>query len=207
MLGSTHAPLGAASALTTLQLLDAGSWHLPGPVWQASLYATALGILGGLLPDIDTRQSTIAHPSRSVARTGPTLGIRRRSGLATLIGAIAWLLDLPFSVVAQAVQGRLGHRSVTHSLGAAVIFSLTVLAMLLLFAPRYWLLTIPACAGYLSHLAADGLTYSGQPLLWPLDRRKRWLTPPGIRVAARNPLANLSLTAIRVSASLAIWLP
>lgn len=61
-----------------------------------------------------------------------------------------------------------GHRGVTHSL-------LAVLAGVLIVAVVGWHglngLAGPVVVGYLSHLAADSLTPSGVPLLWPSRRR------------------------------------
>ncbi len=58
-----------------------------------------------------------------------------------------------------------GHRGVTHSL-LAVAGALAVLALL-----GTGFATAPVAVGYLSHLAADALTPSGVPLLWPSRRR------------------------------------
>ncbi|MBC7905646.1 MAG: metal-dependent hydrolase [Rhodospirillaceae bacterium] len=58
-----------------------------------------------------------------------------------------------------------GHRGVTHSL-LAVLGGIVVLAVMGMHA---W--AAPLVIGYLSHLAADGLTPSGVPLLWPMKRR------------------------------------
>lgn len=58
-----------------------------------------------------------------------------------------------------------GHRGVTHSL-LAVAGALAVLALL-----GTGFAAAPVAVGYLSHLAADALTPSGVPLLWPSRRR------------------------------------
>ncbi|MCR6629565.1 MAG: metal-dependent hydrolase [Magnetospirillum sp.] len=58
-----------------------------------------------------------------------------------------------------------GHRGITHS-------ALAVLACLgaLMVMGTGWM-AAPVVVGYLSHLAADALTPSGVPLLWPSRRR------------------------------------
>jgi inner membrane protein len=68
------------------------------------------------------------------------------------------VVSVPLSLV-------VGHRGVTHSL-LAVIAGIVLLAWMGLDQPM-----APLVVGYLSHLAADGLTPSGVPLLWPNRRR------------------------------------
>ncbi|HTH16296.1 MAG TPA: metal-dependent hydrolase [Magnetospirillum sp.] len=58
-----------------------------------------------------------------------------------------------------------GHRGITHSLIAVVAALLAISAF-----GTAWM-AAPVAIGYLSHLAADGLTPSGVPLLWPSRRR------------------------------------
>lgn len=58
-----------------------------------------------------------------------------------------------------------GHRGITHSL-LAVIGGIALLAAM----GGNWV-AAPIIIGYLSHLAADSLTPSGVPLLWPWKRR------------------------------------
>lgn len=58
-----------------------------------------------------------------------------------------------------------GHRGVTHS-AIAVLAGLAALMMM----GTGWM-AAPLVIGYLSHLAADALTPSGVPLLWPSRRR------------------------------------
>lgn len=78
------------------------------------------------------------------------------------IGRRLWPVSRPLSMV-------LGHRGLTHSL-LAVIGGLAVLALM---EPARGLarLAEPLALGYLSHLAADALTPSGVPLLWPWRQR------------------------------------
>lgn len=58
-----------------------------------------------------------------------------------------------------------GHRGITHSLLAV----LAGLGTLMMMGMNAW--AAPLVIGYLSHLAADGLTPSGVPLLWPMKQR------------------------------------
>lgn len=70
-----------------------------------------------------------------------------------------------FRVVSVPLSVLVGHRGITHSL-LAVIVGIAVLAGMGVDQPM-----APLVVGYLSHLAADGLTPSGVPLLWPSRRR------------------------------------
>ena len=78
------------------------------------------------------------------------------------IGRRLWPISKPLSMV-------IGHRGLTHSLLAVM----AGLAVLVLMEPGRGLarLAEPLALGYLSHLAADALTPSGVPLLWPLKQR------------------------------------
>jgi inner membrane protein len=87
------------------------------------------------------------------------------------LGALLPDIDHPGSwvgkrliLVSAPISAVLGHRGVTHSL-------LAVLGMsILLGLGGLGHAAAPLAAGYLSHLACDGLTPSGVPLLWPLKR-------------------------------------
>lgn len=91
---------------------------------------------------------------------------------AAALGALLPDIDHPNSwagrkmrVVSVPLALVLGHRGITHSL-LAVAGALAVLAVM----GVGWI-AAPVAIGYLSHLAADGLTPSGVPLLWPSRRR------------------------------------
>jgi len=78
------------------------------------------------------------------------------------VGRRLWMISRPLSML-------IGHRGLTHSLLAV----LAGVAALVLVAPSSDLAVFvaPLAVGYLSHLAADALTPSGVPLLWPVKRR------------------------------------
>ena len=78
------------------------------------------------------------------------------------LGRRLWPVSRPLSMV-------LGHRGLTHSL-LAVIGGLAVLGAVEP-GPGLARLAGPLALGYLSHLAADALTPSGVPLLWPWKQR------------------------------------
>jgi inner membrane protein len=68
------------------------------------------------------------------------------------------LVSVPLSLL-------VGHRGVTHSL-LAVVAGLALLGTM-----GVGFVAAPLVVGYLSHLAADMVTPSGVPLLWPNRRR------------------------------------
>jgi inner membrane protein len=91
---------------------------------------------------------------------------------AALAGSLLPDIDHPhswagrkFRAISVPLSAVVGHRGITHSL-LAVIAGIAALAALGLDQPM-----APLVVGYLSHLAADGLTPSGVPLLWPSRRR------------------------------------
>jgi inner membrane protein len=91
---------------------------------------------------------------------------------AAALGALLPDIDHPqswagrkFRMISVPLSLMVGHRGVTHSL-LAVVGCIVALAML-----GTGSLLAPVAVGYLSHLAADGLTPSGVPLLWPHRRR------------------------------------
>lgn len=69
---------------------------------------------------------------------------------------------LPF--LSHPIAALCGHRGVTHSLLAISV------ALLVMASQPGWMANALAL-GYLSHLAADSLTPSGVPLLWPVKKR------------------------------------
>ena len=94
-------------------------------------------------------------------------------GLAT-IGALLPDIDHPSSwvgrrlrLISRPLAATIGHRGVTHS-AVAVLVCIVVLRW-----QGFHRATIdPLAVGYLSHLAADGLTTSGVRLAWPSTRRQ-----------------------------------
>lgn len=91
---------------------------------------------------------------------------------AAALGALLPDIDHPQSwagrrmrVISVPLAMIVGHRGITHSL-IAVAAGVIVLAAL-----GFGWMAAPVVVGYLSHLAADSLTPSGVPLLWPSRRR------------------------------------
>ena len=99
---------------------------------------------------------------------------------AAMVGA--WLpdVDTPSSKAGMCVyplavwmEGKFGHRTITHSVVGTLIFAALCAPLLLFFHLR--VLYFALLCGYVSHLLADAATKSGVPLAWP--RRERWVFP------------------------------
>ena len=129
-----------------------------------------------------------------MAMTHGVIGAVAYAGLASFAGEApapialgaatlgAWLPDVdtpnskagfcvyPFAVW---MEGKFGHRTITHSVLGTLIFA-ALCAPLLLFPKTHILFSALLC-GYVSHLLADASTKSGVPLAWP--KRDRWVFP------------------------------
>lgn len=129
-----------------------------------------------------------------MATTHAAIGVVSFAGVAAMAGmppapaalaasAVgAWLpdVDTPTSKagfcvypLAQWLERRFGHRTITHSAVGVLIFSALCAPLLMWphFRPYFW----PLLVGYISHLLADAATKSGVPLAWP--NRARYVFP------------------------------
>jgi membrane-bound metal-dependent hydrolase YbcI (DUF457 family) len=82
----------------------------------------------------------------------------------------------------------LEHRSFTHAPVTAVALGWLV------GAGTAWWVGAVFCVGWLSHLAADSISYMGVPWLWPLTARRIRLLPYGFRVRSGNRLFELPVS-------------
>jgi membrane-bound metal-dependent hydrolase YbcI (DUF457 family) len=69
------------------------------------------------------------------------------------------------------------HRGPIHSPVFFVGVSMVVTLLLALFVPKWWWMGLTFGWGWFTHLATDGLTPRGVPLLWPLTSEKYSLLP------------------------------
>ncbi len=159
MLGRSHVMFG----LTAAVVLD-GVVHISGPPLSSAspvpleliinkVIFFSMVALGALLPDIDNAQSTIGHK---------------------------------FGWISKEIQHIAGHRTIFHSLLGLLLGSLLALGVehlvILLLAQRGFifpaqfvekshLVLVAVLVGCILHIAADGLTEGGVPLLWPYHKR------------------------------------
>jgi inner membrane protein len=159
MLARSHVMFG----LTAAVVLD-GVVHISGPPLETAtpvpldliinkVLFFSLVALGALLPDIDNAQSTIG----------------RRFG---------W--------ISKEIQHIAGHRTIFHSLLGLLLGSLLALGVeqlvILFLAQRGFIFPalliekshfvfLAVLIGCILHIAADGLTEGGVPLLWPYHKR------------------------------------
>jgi len=149
--------------LTAAVVLD-GVVHISGPPLSSAspvpleliinkVIFFSMVALGALLPDIDNAQSTIGHK---------------------------------FGWISKEIQHIAGHRTIFHSLLGLLLGSLLALGVehlvILLLAQRGFifpaqfvekshLVLVAVLVGCILHIAADGLTEGGVPLLWPYHKR------------------------------------
>jgi len=159
MLGRSHVKFG----LTAAVVLD-GVVHISGPPLSSAspvpleliinkVIFFSMVALGALLPDIDNAQSTIGHK---------------------------------FGWISKEIQHIAGHRTIFHSLlglllGSLLALGVEQLVILLLaqrgfifpaqFVEKSHLVLVAVLVGCILHIAADGLTEGGVPLLWPYHKR------------------------------------
>jgi inner membrane protein len=164
MLGRSHVIFG----LTAAVVID-GFMHISGPPLATAtpvpidliinkVIFFSMVALGALLPDIDNARSTIGQR---------------------------------FGWVSKEIQHIAGHRTIFHSLLGLLLGSLLALGMAQLikfllaqrgfifparFVEKSHLVFAAVLIGCILHIAADGLTEGGVPLLWP--NHKRFGFPP-----------------------------
>jgi inner membrane protein len=183
MLGHTHLLYGVtAGAVLALALAH--------PARSALLAEAAVaGGIGGLLPDLDEPGSTISNAPRILG--GMARRQLRRATAHTplrLLGALAGLLVGLAATVLNVVSRTLswlvrlvagGHREGSHWLPLwAALSALAYVVTAPLLGPWF---AVGFCAGYLSHLAADGCTRAGLPLV-PYTAARLHLLPRLLRV-------------------------
>jgi membrane-bound metal-dependent hydrolase YbcI (DUF457 family) len=103
-------------------------------------------------------------------------GVRFRQHVLTALLfslVVANLPDADFLPGALANEPVLYHRTIAHTLPAALLCGLVVGAVLTRFGPRFWEITLLGALVYASHLLADmvhlGAGNIGVQILWPID--------------------------------------
>lgn len=206
-MGKTHAAAGglfAAAAvppLTNAMGLDYSAPEL--------LLGVGIGVVAGLLPDID-------HPD-SMLTAGVVPGASKLGPLGRPLG---WLLSIPPRIIGIGARATMNHRGGTHSAlfmvlwtllaaplyGAFAVFLafvvsaiLGAIATLLPVVPDFspgsfagWLVdTLPhflplimlsVFFGYLSHLVTDSMTNVPIPWPWPFSKKRFFLLPGPLRI-------------------------
>jgi inner membrane protein len=183
MLGKSHLFYGTtAGAILALALAH------PPHAWLLAEAAMAGGI-GGLLPDLDEPGSTISNAPRILGRVARRL-LRRATRhtrlrlLGTLAGLLVGLIATVLNVVSRMLSWLVrlvagGHREGSHWLPVWAMLSAVAYAVTApLLGP--WA-AVGFCAGYLSHLAGDGCTRAGIPLV-PSTAARLHLLPPLLRI-------------------------
>jgi membrane-bound metal-dependent hydrolase YbcI (DUF457 family) len=159
MLGRSHVMFGLTAAVVLDSII-----HISGPPLATAtpvpleliinkVIFFSMVAFGALLPDIDNAQSTIGHK---------------------------------FGWISKEIQHIAGHRTIFHSLlglllGSLLALGVEQLVILLLaqrgfifpaqFVEKSHLVLVAVLIGCILHIAADGLTEGGVPLLWPYHKR------------------------------------
>lgn len=188
MMGRTHQLVGISA--TAAALLAAGV----APGSGGFVASLAVGWLASLLPDIDAAEGSRADPllrrqlgigdnqTRKELRTARRQ-FRRYWRLGSFLDLLDATLRRGLAVVATWLARLLPHRGVTHSLLTCLLLT-GGLTLLLAALPAWPTRGLPLAflVGYVSHLAADGVTKTGVPLLLPLARRRFHLLPRPLRI-------------------------
>jgi membrane-bound metal-dependent hydrolase YbcI (DUF457 family) len=204
---SSHILVGTGSLCAFLLAADlTGFAPVPEPVaLAAGLGMTALGAIAA---DID-------HPKSFISFTAPnwlfkistrllifisipviiTIASSRRVNLMEPGQLFQWnffrlLVVVVVGVTAlfllsRLVQGFFKHRGPIHSPAFLVGITLFATILLALVVRPWWWMGLLFGWGWFSHLAADGLTPRGIPLLWPLSGERFTLLPGCLLASAR----------------------
>lgn len=179
MLGRSHALSGALTVLVVAPLA-----HLAAvPTLEVAVLAAG----ASLLPDLDHRDSTVAHAGGLVTRVGAA-GIQAVAGhrgalhsplVAAVVGGAVVLTATASPDAAAGLAGLvvglgvLGLAHGPHRRSWALLGALTATAVWLLgVALPVWLMAVAVSGGMAVHILGDGLTRGGVPLLWPISRRR-----------------------------------
>ena len=186
--GKTHMAIGVGVGLALGAKLVV-STAFP---WQLGL-TVALAALGSLAPDLDIADNELEELGRNEAglaarrirrigrRGGSFLGFIA-AGIALLVRAVGEVISRLVEAIAWMIQRLTTHRGLTHSLLVAFVITLIALNLSIFLTPNqtaWW--GVAWSAGYLSHIAADALTFSGIKLLQPWSERRFWLAPRPLR--------------------------
>ena len=99
-------------------------------------------------------------------------------------------------MLSRLIQGLVKHRGPIHSPAFFVGITMVVTLLLALFVPKWWWMGLTFSWGWFTHLATDGLTHRGIPLLWPLTNEKFNLLPGCLLAPVRILAVTLSALSI-----------
>jgi membrane-bound metal-dependent hydrolase YbcI (DUF457 family) len=204
---SGHILVGTGSLCAFLLAADL-SGFAPVPDPAALAYGLGMATLGAIVVDID-------HPKSFISFTAPhwlfklgtrllvfisipaiiTIASSRRVNLMEPGQLIQWdvfrlLVAVIVGVTAlfmlsRLVQGFFKHRGPIHSPAFLVVVTLCVTLSLALFVRQWWWMGLLFGWGWFTHIAVDGLTTRGIPLLWPLTSERFSLLPGCLLAPAR----------------------
>ncbi|MDQ4106567.1 MAG: metal-dependent hydrolase [Actinomycetota bacterium] len=178
MNATTHAIFGVAALTGTALLVGT----------EPPIYVYPAAVVAAWLPDVDNPRS----------RLGNGLSRLKSPILNLITRPLSWALRITSFLLLRTV----GHRTLTHSLLGAVLFTLPVWLLLGDYPNVFYALV----AGYASHLVADALNTRGVPLLWPLGGSFR-LLPGGLKSGGLTELFVALVTLVFVGVSVPLVYP
>jgi membrane-bound metal-dependent hydrolase YbcI (DUF457 family) len=213
-----HLIAGTGSLCAFLLAADmTGFAPVPAPVTLAA--GLGMAALGAIAVDID-------HPGAFISATAPkrlfkvgikllvffsipaiiTIASRRRVNLMEpdqllqadifRLLAVVTIGAASLFVLSRLVHVLFVHRGPIHSPAFFVGVTIVMTILLALFVPKWWWMGLTFGWGWFTHLATDGLTPRGVPLLWPLTSEKFRLLPGCLLVPARILVVILSALSV-----------
>jgi membrane-bound metal-dependent hydrolase YbcI (DUF457 family) len=231
MMGKSHF---AGGALFTAAAAPATSNALGLGLTAGQLaIGVGIGIIAGVLPDID-------HPDSLITK-GILPGRRAFGGISKILG---WVLSLPPRIIGVGARATMNHRGGTHSITFALAWTLLaapiyalmacvivfILAFILqalgaifplhagvnagAFASYVWrnfghiapLVMICVFWGYLAHLVQDSMTKVPVPWLWPFSKRRFFLLPKSMRITTGSDFENHLLRPVIIILAVAVFI-
>ena len=154
MTGISHRLGGICAGLGAISLLQATDIKSQGIILGAA-------VIGSLLPDIDTAQSTISYKIPAVRAV---VGV-----MQGLVRAMAGLLPRKQR---DYIRSTIGHRGITHSLLFSLIFPALIIAVgYNLHTSHAIMAALGMMAGILSHILLD-IFSNGSPLFLPFSKKR-----------------------------------
>lgn len=209
MMGHQHALGGVAAWLAALPVVHAATGPLtPG---QAALGAV-LAAGGGMVPDLDQRGSTVGRTYGPVTNvlaravgfiagghrngTHSLLGLAVTGALVFVVATTGWQWATVWLMLGVGIRGlRKGKHPWYAAIGLAGFAGMVTLLVAAADVDPVVALVGGVTLGAASHVALDGLTPQGVPLLWPFSKR-RFSIPLVTTGSWSSPFVTGALTAL-----------
>jgi hypothetical protein len=168
--------------------------------WVVPVAALVSGVAAGL-PDVLDSEQAAGRAPLGISWNGIKRDARRKRKSAS--DGLLLIPRVILAVVVDIIAKATPHRGLTHWLSTWFVLSLLFWAAALWF---HWPMALPLgfALGYISHLLADGLTFSGVPFFGPLLNDSLHLAPKPLRFRFDSPVQWLVVIALCGAAAL-VW--